>query len=125
MNLYPVLADLALLLHLLFVLWVLLGAATLWRWPRLVRLHLPAALWGVLVELAGWPCPLTWLEEHWRRLGGGTATAASFVERLLEPVLYPGGLTRPLQIALGAGVLALNLFLYLRWLRRRPAAPRR
>lgn len=118
MTLYPLLADFALLLHLFFVLWVVAGGLAVWRWPRLIWLHLPAALWGVVVEVAGWPCPLTWLEDYWRQSGGETAAAGTFVERLLAPLLYPTGLTRPLQIALGAGVFVLNLLLYALWLRR-------
>jgi len=117
---YRLLADLALLLHLLFVLWVVAGGVLAWRWPRLVWLHLPAAAWGVLVEIAGWPCPLTWLEDHWRALAGGAVSGASFVARLLAPVVYPAGLTRSLQIVLGLLVLTVNLLIYWNtWRRRR------
>ena len=72
-----VLADAVVALHLLFILYVVFGAALLWRWPRLVWLHLPAALWGVFVELSGAVCPLTPLENGLRQTAGEQGYAAA------------------------------------------------
>ena len=122
---YALLADAVVGLHALFVVFVVAGAALLWRWPRLVWLHLPAALWGAAVELAGAVCPLTPLELRLRALAGGAGYGDGFVAHYLLPLLYPAGLTRPTQLALGLGVLALNALLYAAWLtsrRRRGAA---
>ena len=121
---YALLADAVVALHALFVAFVVAGAALLWRWPRLVWLHLPAALWGAAVELAGAVCPLTPLELHLRALAGGAGYGDGFVAHYLLPLLYPAGLTRPTQLALGLGVLALNGLLYAAWLasRRRRGA---
>ena len=115
---YALLADLALLSHLGFILFVLFGAFAVRRWPRLAWLHLPAAAWGTLVELTGWFCPLTDLENHWRRLAGEAGYAGSFIDRYLTALIYPDGLSRPLQIFLGLAVLAINLTLYARLLRK-------
>lgn len=109
---YRMLADLVLLAHATFVAFVLLGALLVWRWPRLAWLHVPAALWGTGIEFAGGICPLTPLENHWRRLAGDEGYTGGFVEHYVLPALYPEGLTRQVQVGLGLVVLALNLGLY-------------
>jgi hypothetical protein len=115
------LADAVLVLHLLFIAFVVAGAALLWRWPRLAWLHLPAALWGAYAELSGTICPLTPLENRLRALAGEAGYAQGFVEHYLLALIYPAALTREAQLALGGAVLLLNLLLYALWLRsRRP-----
>jgi len=116
---YRALADVILVLHLGFVLFVVLGGLLLVRWPWIAFVHLPAAAWGVWIEYAGAICPLTPLEQQLRQRGGETAYAGGFVEHYITAVLYPAGLTRGIQLVLGSGVLLLNLILYLRWWRRR------
>ena len=109
---YLVLADLVVGLHLLFVLFVTLGGGlVLWR-RRIAGLHLPAAVWGIWVELSGWVCPLTPLEKHFRTLGGEAGYAGGFLDHYLTPVLYPANLTREQQIRLGILVAVLNLGVY-------------
>lgn len=118
---YRILADIVLLLHLGFILFAALGAFTVVRWPRLVWLQLPAAAWGVLIELANWTCPLTPL-ENWLRLRAGEAIyRESFVAHYLLPIVYPERLTRGIQVLLGLSVVAINALVYaLVWKRRRP-----
>jgi hypothetical protein len=103
------------LLHLAFVAFVVGGAALLWRWPRLAWLHAPAALWGAWVELAGETCPLTPLENRLRALAGSEPYASGFVEHYLLPIVYPVGLTREMQLALGVFVVLANAALYAAW----------
>ncbi len=81
-----------------------------WRWIPLVQL--PAAAWGVFVEITGRLCPLTYLENHLRALAGQGGYSESFVERYLLPVIYPSGLTRDVQIVLAAVVLCVNVAAY-------------
>ncbi len=117
---YRLLADLVVLVHFGFVLFVVLGGLLALRWPRAAWLHLPAALWGAGIEFAAGICPLTPLENHLRRLGGEAGYAGGFVEHYLLPVLYPDGLTRTVQLALGTFVLVLNLVVYaILWRRSR------
>jgi len=113
------LADAVVVLHVLFVAFVLFGGLLVLRWPRAAWLHLPAAAWGALVELAGLACPLTPLESWLRVQAGAGAYGGSFVEHHLLPILYPAALTRESQWLLGAGVLALNALVYGLVLRRR------
>ncbi len=109
---YSRLADLVVLLHLVFVLFVLFGGFLVLRWPRARWLHLPAATWGAAVEFSGWVCPLTYLEVWLRGPGSQPADRPDFVSRFLLPILYPPELTRPVQIALGLFALTINLVVY-------------
>ena len=109
---YRLLADAVVVAHFLFIAFVIGGGFLVLRWPWLVLLHLPAACWGALIELGGWVCPLTPLENRLRQLGGGEAYAESFVAHYLMPLIYPAALTRELQIALGLGVVAINILAY-------------
>lgn len=113
------LGDAVLALHLLFIVYVVFGAALLWRWPRSVWLHLPAALWGAGAELFGVVCPLTPLENRLRQAAGAQGYAGSFVAHYLLPLIYPDALTHELQWLLGAGVVLVNGLLYSLWLSRR------
>jgi hypothetical protein len=115
---YRVLADLVLILHAAFVAFVMLGALLAVRWPRLAWVHVPVALWGAGIEFLGGICPLTPLENHWRRLAGELGYPGGFVEHYVVAVLYPDGLTRRLQIGLGVLVLAVNVAIYAWALRR-------
>ena len=117
---YRVLADLTVLLHLAFVVFVVVGALLVLRWRRVAWLHLPCAAWGGAIEFFGWICPLTPLELELRRLGGEAGYSGGFLEQYLIPILYPGALTREIQIVLGVVVVALNAGLYfLVWRRGR------
>ncbi|MHB1143942.1 MAG: DUF2784 domain-containing protein [Thiobacillus sp.] len=107
-----ILADALVIVHLLFVVFVMAGGFLLARWPKLAWLHLPAAAWGATIEFTGGICPLTPLENHLRVLGGGSAYSGDFVERYLLPILYPENLAVPIQQVLGGVVVAVNLAAY-------------
>lgn len=109
---YNALADLVVLFHLGFIAFVVTGGLFAWRWPRLAWVHLPAAAWGALIELGGWICPLTPLENRLRQAGGATAYEGGFIDHYIVPLIYPPGLTRGHQIVLGLLVLGLNAGLY-------------
>lgn len=117
---YSWLADLILLLHACFVLFVIFGGFLTLKWPRAPWLHLPAALWGATVEFTGWICPLTPLENWLRAQGGEVGYENDFMARYLLPILYPGDLTRDLQLLLGTVVVVLNAAVYW-WLWRTQA----
>jgi hypothetical protein len=111
--LYSLLADFVVVLHLAFVVFVLIGGLLALKWPWIVRLHLPAAAWGAIVEFSGWLCPLTPLENWLREQAGQQAYQTDFLERyLLLPILYPDGLTREIQFVLGSIVLLVNGTVY-------------
>ncbi len=110
--LYRALADAVVLAHLAFVAFVVAGGLLVLRWPRAAWVHVPAALWGVIVEWSGSLCPLTPLELALRRWGNEAGYGGGFVEHYVLPVLYPGELTRGVQLALGGLVVAVNAVVY-------------
>ncbi len=107
-----ILADAVLIIHFLFIAFAVAGAFLVLRWPRLAWAHLPAAIWGAVVELTGWICPLTPLENHFLQRAGQSGYSGDFVEHYLLKVIYPDGLTARSQVALGLLVVAINLALY-------------
>ena len=112
------LADVVILVHVAFILFVLFGGLLAFRWRRASWVHLPVVAWGTAVEVFGWVCPLTPLENLLRRAGGGAAYSVSFVERYLVPLVYPAELTRELQLLMGGTVVAVNAVVYFLVLRR-------
>ena len=112
------LADLVLVAHLAFVVFVVAGGLLVLRRPRLAWIHLPVALYGVVIEYVGFVCPLTPLEVWLRRRGGEAGYEGGFVEHYVTAALYPSGLTREAQLVLGTLVLALNAAVYARVLRK-------
>ena len=110
--LYHLSANLVLIVHLAFVVFVLFGGLLVLRWARLVWLHLPAVAWGALTEFIGIICPLTPLEVALRQLGGDAGYQGGFIDHYLTAVLYPSGLTREMQIWLGFAALLPNILIY-------------
>jgi hypothetical protein len=111
---FRILADFVLVLHFAFVLFVAVGGLLVLRWRPVMLLHLPAVVWGVLVECANWTCPLNPLEERFRHLGGetGTAYAKGFIDYYVSLIIQPENLTRGFQIATGLSAFAANLLIY-------------
>ena len=105
-------ADLLVVIHLAFIGFVVFGGLLALKWRRALYLHLPAAVWGALIEFQGWLCPLTPLEQRLRTAAGEAGYQGGFVEHYVIPVIYPVDLTRNLQILLGVLVIAVNLGIY-------------
>ena len=116
---FRLLADATVVIHLVFVVFVLVGGLLVVRRPRVAWVHIPAVAWGAWVEFAGWFCPLTPLENWLREQGRAAAYSSGFIEHYLLPLLYPASLPRELQWLLGGIVLLVNAVLYIVVLRRR------
>lgn len=114
---YHVLANATAVLHFAFILFVIVGGLLVLKWPKLIWLHLPAVAWGMLIEFAGLWCPLTRWENHFLRKAGAAGYDEGFVAHYLFAVIYPQGLTRGIEIAIGVFVLVVNLGVYVRVLR--------
>jgi hypothetical protein len=109
---HRVLADAVLVVHAAFVVFAILGGLLALRWRWIPWLHLPAVAWGAVVELTGWPCPLTPLENSLRSAGGGAGYTGGFIEHYVHPLLYSTSLGRADQIVLGVGLILVNLAIY-------------
>jgi hypothetical protein len=111
-------ADLVVVVHALFVGFVVLGGLLVARWPRLAWLHLLAAAWGVAIEFGGWICPLTPLENYFRERAGSSIYQGDFIEHYVVPVLYPAQLTHLRQIWFGVAAIVVNVCVYAYVIRR-------
>lgn len=109
---YRIAADLVVLAHFAFVIFVALGGFLVIRWKRLAWIHLPIAVYGAVIEFVGFICPLTPLENRLRQRGGESGYSGGFVEEYVMSFLYPEGLTREVTITLGVLVIVLNVIAY-------------
>ena len=107
-------ANILVLLHLGFILFVVLGCFLVLRWNKVAYLHIPCAIWGIAIEFTGWICPLTPLEQHLRKLAGEAGYTGGFIAHYITPLVYPEGLTRGMQIWIGIFILVVNLGIYWR-----------
>jgi cytochrome c biogenesis protein CcdA len=122
---YRFAADSVLVIHLLFILFVLFGGLLVLRWRWLIVLHVPAIIWGATVEFLHLYCPLTPLENSLRARAGSRGYEGGFIEHYLIPLIYPSGLTPHIQLWLGSIVLLSNVLVYgwligRRWFSRKP-----
>jgi Protein of Unknown function (DUF2784) len=109
---WRILADLLVVLHLAFAAFVVFGGFLAWKWRWAIFAHVPALAWGFWVETSGQICPLTSLENHFRRLAGEAGYQGGFLEHYLLPILYPPGLTQKDQWVLAVLLLAINIVAY-------------
>jgi hypothetical protein len=107
-----ILADFVVVFHGAYVVFVVLGALLALKWPKVLWVHAPAAIWGVLIEYAGWVCPLTPLENRLRALAGEAGYSGDFIEHYILRALYPHGLTPTVRYTLGTFALVVNVIAY-------------
>jgi len=111
LNFYSGLAVCVLVLHGLFILWVVFGAILTRSRPFLRWLHIPSLIWGILTELLPWPCPLTLLENWLEAKAGIEPYKGGFLLHYLDKLVYPDISATILTMG-GVLVCALNLGLY-------------
>ena len=109
---YRILADATALFHFAFILFVALGGLLVLRWRKLAWIHLPAAIWGGLIEIMNWSCPLTTYENMFRVRGGLQGYGDDFIAYHLFRWIYPAGLTRNVQFVIAAFVVIVNTAVY-------------
>lgn len=109
---YSITADALLIVHLIFILFVILGALLVIKWRWVIYLHLPAVFWGIFIEFSHGICPLTPWENALRHTAGETGYESSFIEHYLIPLIYPDNLTNNIQLTLGSMVILINLVVY-------------
>lgn len=118
-------ADIVVLVHFGFILFVIFGGLFVLKWRWMIWLHIPAAIWGSVVIIFGWICPLTPLENMLRQANGNGAYTGGFIAHYIVPVIYPPGLTREVQVTIGITLVLVNIiiyaFAYRRWRRDKEA----
>ncbi len=109
---YRLLADLILIFHLCFVLFAIFGGLLVLRRRWIWKLHLPALVWGFLVQYFVWFCPLTTLENYFRQRGGEAGYEGGFIEHYVSAIIYPGFISPNVHLILAAALIVFNLLIY-------------
>src|SRR5215211_8927292 len=111
--LYRLAADAVVVIHALFIVFTVLGGLLVLRWHWVALLHIPAAAWGVIVQVVvGGQCPLTPLENYFRDRGGEAGYADSFIDHYLTNLIYVSDPPAWLHPALGIFVFVINATVY-------------
>lgn len=111
MNAWSLVADLVVLLHLLWIVFLIFGAIPGARWAWVKWMHLAALAFSVLLQVFGWICPITHLEVWLRRTGGAQPYEGSFIGHYLERIVYAP--LPPYAVLLGTlVVIAVTLWVY-------------
>ena len=105
-------ADIILIIHFLFILFVIFGALLFFVAKKIVFIHIPAIIWGSYIELTHSICPLTYLENWLLQKANLTTYSEGFIQNYLVPIVYPTNLTKDIQIYLGIGLIVINIFIY-------------
>ena len=109
---YEIAADLILIIHFTFVLFVVFGALLIFVSIKIIFIHIPAVIWGSYIELTNSICPLTYLENWFLHKANLTTYSEGFIQNYLVPIVYPMNLTKDLQIYLGIALIVLNIIFY-------------
>src|ERR1700757_902704 len=110
-NIYGMLAVATLLLHGLFILWVIFGALLTRSRPLLRWFHVASLVWGFLTKRLPWPCPLTLLENWFETKARVEPYRSGFLLHYLDKLVYPDISATLLTVA-GVVICVLNLALY-------------
>ena len=109
---YELFANLTLIAHLIFILFVIFGGLLFFIFSKVVYIHLPALLWGIYIELNNSVCPLTYLENWFLNKAGLATYSNGFINNYLYPLIYPEGLTNNIQLYLGITLIVINILIY-------------
>ena len=109
---YELFANLTLIMHLIFILFVIFGGLLFFIFSKIIYIHLPALLWGIYIELTNSVCPLTFLENWFLFKGELTTYSNGFINNYIFPIIYPGSLNNEIQIYLGLSLIVINILIY-------------
>jgi hypothetical protein len=111
-KMYKIAADLILIIHFTFVLFVVFGALLIFASIKIIFIHIPAVIWGSYIELTNSICPLTYLENWLLQKANLTTYSEGFIQNYLVPIVYPMNMTKDLQIFLGISLIVINIIVY-------------
>ena len=105
-------ANLTLIVHFVFILFVVFGALLFFITTKIIFIHIPAFIWGSYIELTHSMCPLTYLENWFLHKANLTTYSEGFIQNYIVPIVYPINLTKDLQIYLGIVLIVINIIIY-------------
>ena len=109
---YEFAADLTLIVHFAFIIFVVFGALLFFVSTKIIYVHVPALIWGIYIELTHSVCPLTYLENWFLQKVNLTTYSEGFIQNYLVPIVYPKNLTEDLQIYFAIVLIVANMIMY-------------
>jgi hypothetical protein len=109
---YELAADLTLIVHFAFIIFVVFGALLFFVSTKIIYVHVPALIWGIYIELTHSVCPLTYLENWFLQKANLTTYSEGFIQNYLVPIVYPKNLTDNLQIYFAIVLIVANMIMY-------------
>ena len=109
---YELAADLTLIVHFAFIIFVVFGALLFFVSTKIIYVHVPALIWGIYIELTHSVCPLTYLENWFLQKANLTTYSEGFIQNYLVPIVYPKHLTDNLQIYFAIVLIVANMIMY-------------
>jgi len=109
---YEFAADLTLIVHFAFIIFVVFGALLFFVSTKIIYVHVPALIWGIYIEITHSICPLTYLENWFLQKANLTTYSEGFIQNYLVPVVYPMNLTDDLQTYLAIVLIVVNMLMY-------------
>jgi hypothetical protein len=109
---YEFLASLTLIIHFLFIIFVIFGGLLFFTKKWMILIHLPTLIYGIYMELSQSICPLTYLENFLLQKANLATYSTSFIQNYLVPIIYPVNLTKYIQINLAISLIVLNAVIY-------------
>ena len=109
---YELAADLTLIVHFAFIIFVVFGALLFFVSTKIIYVHVPALIWGIYIELTHSVCPLTYLENWFLQKANLTTYSEGFIQNYLVPIVYPTNLTGDLQTYFAIVLIVANMLMY-------------
>jgi len=117
---YKILADIVVLIHFLWILFLFFGSFWGVRNRAIKIFHLSGLAFALIIQIFDWYCPLTDLEVWLRSKHSPALTyAGSFIIHYVEEIVYIE-LSRYLVLILTIFLCAFNAWFYLRRKKRSP-----
>ena len=109
---YEFAADLTLIVHFAFIIFVVFGALLFFVSTKIIYVHVPALIWGIYIEITHSICPLTYLENWFLQKANLTTYSEGFIQNYLVPIVYPKNLTEDLQTYSAIALIVANMLMY-------------
>jgi hypothetical protein len=109
---YEFAADLTLIVHFAFIIFVVFGALLFFVSTKIIYVHVPALIWGIYIEITHSICPLTYLENWFLQKANLTTYSEGFIQNYLVPIVYPKNLTEDLQTYSATALIVANMIIY-------------
>jgi hypothetical protein len=109
---FSILADIVVFIHLLWIVFLIIGAIPGVRYQAVKFIHLGGLAFSVIIQIVGWYCPLTHL-EIWLRMRHDPMLSytGSFISHYIERIVYLE-VSRLTVFGITVLLVVFNVFIY-------------